>query len=120
MPKRLTSRTLARNIAKSAAALKAVDISILNLSGLCSFTDYFVIMSGTSSRHVQSIADRIVRDRKMKREMALGIEGYDRGEWVLIDYGSVVVHVFHPEARKFYSIEKLWGDAKRVVFKGIA
>lgn len=109
-----TAKMLAADIAESVSSLKAFDIKILNLSKLSSFTDFFVVCSGTSSRHVQSIADRVMEDQKKNGSQRLGIEGYEDGEWVLVDYGAVVAHVFHPEVRNFYNIEKFWGDAKRI------
>lgn len=119
MARQVSSRTLARRIAESASSLKAVDIRILNLSKLSSFTDYFVICSGTSNRHIQSVADKILEDQKERHIRVLGVEGYGGGEWVLLDYGGVVAHIFHPDVRRFYNIEKFWGDAKRVHLKGI-
>lgn len=119
MKKKDSSKTLAKNIAKSASELKAVDIKVLDLSSLCSFTDFFIVCSGMSDRHVQSVADQILTDQKKDGHTSLGVEGYDKGEWILIDYGNVVAHVFYPDARHFYNIEKLWGDAPRINLKGI-
>lgn len=119
MKKTLSSKTLAKHIARSASELKALDITVLDLSKLSSFTDFFVVCSGMSNRHIQSIADRILMDRKKEGYFSFGVEGYDEGEWVLIDYGNVVAHIFYPDARKFYNIEKLWGDAPRINIKGI-
>lgn len=119
MGKNISSRTLARNVSKSASDLKAIDIKVLDLSKLCSFTDFFVICSGSSSRHVQSVADRVLADQKKEGYRPLGVEGYEKGDWILVDFGSVVAHVFYPEARQFYNIERLWGDAPRVRFRGV-
>ncbi len=113
------TKRIAKMTAKSAAELKAVDVKVLDLENISSFTDFFVICSGTSDRHVQSIADRILMDQKKNNNIALGIEGHEKGEWILIDYGSVVVHVFHPEVREFYNIERLWGDAALLSIKGV-
>lgn len=112
--KEVIAKAFAKSIAESALGLKAVDVKIFDLHGLCSFTDFFIVCSGTSSRHVQSIANRIVEDQKKNGHKVFSLEGYERGDWVLIDYGDTVAHVFHPEARGFYNIERLWGDAKRV------
>ena len=117
--KKDTSRAFVKDIAVSASELKAENIKVLDLRNICSFTDYFVVCSGTSDRHVKSIADRIMRDQKEKKRRPLGFEGEGKGDWVLIDYGEVVAHVFHPEARAFYNIEKLWGDAKLVKIKDV-
>lgn len=117
--KKINPKALAKDIALMASNLKGVDIKILDLSRLCSFTDYFVICSGTSSRHVQAVAENILMEQKKRGYNAFGVEGLERGEWVLIDYGSVVAHVFYPEVRVFYNIERLWGDARRVSIKGV-
>lgn len=112
-------RALVKNIATSASNLKAIDIKILDLRPFSAFTDFFVICSGSSTRHVQSVADRVRNDQEKKGIAVFGAEGYQGGEWVLLDYGAVVVHVFLPTARLFYNIERFWGDAPRITFKGI-
>jgi ribosome-associated protein len=94
-----------------AADLKASDMLVLDLRGISSATDYFFIASGTSDMHVKSIADRIVDDLKKEGVRPSHIEGLRGGRWVLIDYIDFVVHVFHPAAREFYQLERLWGDA---------
>lgn len=111
-----SSKDLAKDIARSASDLKALDIKVLDISNLCSFADYFIICSGTSDRHVKSVADRIVQDQKKLGNAALGIEGYEDGDWVLVDFGGVIAHIFHPETRTFYNLERLWGDARKVRF----
>ncbi len=111
-----TRPTLALQIAKIAEDFKAEGIRILDLRGLTSFTDFYVICSGRSDRQVQAIADAIVQRLKDAGIRPTGQEGYDTGQWVLIDYADVVVHVFHPEAREFYQIEKFWGDAPEIPF----
>lgn len=118
MKKPVTSKALAKSIARATIELKAIDIKVLDLRELSSFTDFFVICSGSSGRHVQAIADRIVEDQKKIKERPIGMEGEDKGEWILIDYGSVVAHVFYPETREYYNIEKFWGDATEVSLKG--
>jgi ribosome-associated protein len=94
-----------------AADLKASEMLVLDLRGISSATDYFFIASGTSDMHVKSIADRIVEDLKKEGVRPSHIEGLRGGRWVLIDYIDFVVHVFHPAAREFYQLERLWGDA---------
>lgn len=111
------SKDLARDVAQAAFDLKAEDIIVLDIRKLHSFSDFFVIATGRSDRHVKSIADNIEGDLKGKKLLTLGIEGYQTGHWVLIDCGSVVAHVFYEEARVFYALEKLWGDAPRVKFR---
>jgi ribosome-associated protein len=102
---------LTHRIASIAEAFKADDIRILDLRTLTSYTDYFVVCSGRSNRQVQAIADAIHEDLKTDRILPNGIEGHQAGQWILLDYSDVVVHVFHPEAREFYQIEKMWADA---------
>ena len=110
----LTSKALATLIASAADDIKAIDLVVLNLSKLSSFTDYFVICSGKSDRQVRAIADNILDETKLKNKMPIGIEGYQRGLWILLDFGEVVAHIFYHEVRDYYNLEKLWGDAKRV------
>jgi ribosome-associated protein len=88
--------------------LKGVDIRILDVSKLTSITDRMVVASGTSSRHVKSLADNVIRKTKQAGFRALGVEGEQAAEWVLVDLGDVVVHVMMPAVREFYALEKLW------------
>jgi ribosome-associated protein len=99
-----------------AAALdkKAVDVTVLDLRKGSAFTDFFVIATGTNIRQVQAIADGVQQVLKARDVRAALVEGYDRGEWILIDYFDFIVHVFTPATREFYSLERLWGDAERV------
>ncbi len=112
-----TSREMAKQIAQAAYDTKAQDIVTLDLRKLAGFTDYFVIASGTSDRQVQAIAERIEEALKKRRILPLGVEGFQKGHWILIDCGSVIAHIFYGEARNFYSLERLWGDANRIKFK---
>lgn len=89
--------------------LKAQDVSTLDVRTQSSFTDYMVISTGTSRRHVNAIVDAVVLDAKHRGTHVLGIEGQKAAEWVLIDLGDVVVHVMQREARDFYDLERLWG-----------
>lgn len=93
---------------------KAVDLKVLHLQKVSDFTDYFIICSGTSERQVQAIADAVQEKLRAARVRPLHVEGYNRGQWVLIDYGDLVIHVFQEEPRRFYALERLWGDAPEV------
>lgn len=98
----------------AASEKKALDPVVLDLREIASFTDYFVITSGTNARQVQAIADEVVEQLKKQGTRAARMEGYNTGEWVLVDYGDFVVHVFDGKARQFYDLERLWRDAVRV------
>lgn len=93
---------------------KAIDITVLKLIGVTEFTDYFVICSGSSTRQVQSIVDEIQERLKAHVSRPLHIEGYNNAEWVLMDYGSLIVHVFTENSRRFYDLERLWRDAEKI------
>jgi ribosome-associated protein len=93
---------------------KAVDLLVLHLHKVSDFTDYFVICSGTNERQVQAIADAVEERLRAERVRPLHVEGYNRGQWVLLDYGDFVVHVFAEQPRRFYALERLWGDAPDV------
>ena len=99
----------------AASEKKAVNLKVLDLRAITSFTEFFVITNGTNQRQVQAIADEI--SEKLKKKMkykANRIEGYDAAEWVLLDYGDFIVHIFNQKSREFYDLERLWRDAKRV------
>lgn len=113
----MTPQTLARQMAQAAHDKKAEQITVLDLRKLSSFTDFFVIASGQSDRQVQAIADNIEDQLRKKGVRPLGSEGRTHGHWILMDYGSVVAHLFFEEERAFYDLEKLWGDAKKVSLK---
>jgi len=95
-------------VLESLEDLKAQDITILNVSAACSFTDYMIIATGTSNRHVKSIAENIVIMAKDNNLDALSHEGEALGEWALVDLGDAVVHIMKPDIRNYYEIEKLW------------
>jgi ribosome-associated protein len=94
-----------------AADRKGTDLLVLDLRGISDATDYFLLVSGTSDMHVRSIAEHILEELKKEGVRPSHIEGLRTGRWVLIDYIDFVVHVFHPAAREFYQLERLWGDA---------
>lgn len=106
---------VARAAAQAAYDKKAEDIKVLDLCGLSDVCDYFVIATGLNNRQVDSIVDAIEEKvQKTYRETPVSIEGREEKSWILMDYGSVLVHVFTPEARDFYRIESLWGDASEL------
>ena len=95
---------------------KAFDMVALDLREIASFTEFFIIVSGANQRQVQAIADEInERLKKDLRSKAVRVEGYRSAEWVLLDYGDFVVHVFDKDAREMYDLTRLWSDAKRVL-----
>ncbi len=94
---------------------KAVNTTALDLREIASFTEFFIITSGTNQRQVQAIADEI--EEQLKKQLSfrpVRIEGYTTAEWVLMDYGDFIVHIFEQKAREFYDLERLWRDAKKV------
>lgn len=93
---------------------KALDVVILNVSGLTSLADTFIICSGRSNRQVTAIAEYIRTTLKKEGLTSLSIEGLKEGHWVLMDYGNVVIHVFYDSVRRFYDLEGLWADAPRI------
>ena len=103
---------LQRSVIQEILDTKGRDLKIIDLRDLVSFTDYFMVVTGTSDRHVQAIADNV--NLKLKREHKLlpnSYEGLDRGQRVLWDYGDFVLHVFQPEFREYYNLEEFWSDA---------
>jgi ribosome-associated protein len=113
----ITSRTGLDNVKTAVAAAedkKALELVALKLIGITSFADYFVICSGSSKRQVQAIADEIADRLRQEKVRPLNIEGYQDAEWILMDYGSLIVHVFSETSRRFYDLERLWRDAERL------
>ena len=106
---------LARRIAELAEDKKAADIALLDLTGLTTVADHFVICSGGSERQLDAIADGIIEALREEGLKPIGREGVAASHWVLLDYGSVVVHVFTPPERDFYQLEKHWAKAKTVL-----
>ena len=99
---------------KSALGKKAKDLVLLNVGHLTSLADAFLICHGTSNRQVSAIAEHIQRDLKKQGIKALSVDGLKEGQWVLMDYGHVVIHVFFETTRSFYNLEGLWSDARRI------
>ena len=98
----------------AASEKKAINSVVLDLREIASFTDYFMITSGTNERQVQAISDEVVETLKKAGTPAARVEGYKTAEWILLDYGDFVVHVFNEKARKFYDLERLWRESQRV------
>ena len=98
----------------AASEKKAIEPVVLDLREIASFTDYFVICSGANERQVQAISDEVSETLKKAGEPAIRVEGYKTAEWILLDYGDFVVHVFEQKARKFFDLERLWRESKRV------
>lgn len=96
--------------ANAALDRKAKDLIILKVRELSSFTDFFIICSGTSDRQVKAIAEHITEKLKKVGILPLGIEGENTGNWILMDYGDVIIHIFYEPTREFYDIERLWSD----------
>ncbi len=99
---------------RAAEEKKAQDIKVLDLTGVSSFTDFFVICTGSSSKQNQAIADEVAFRMKKRGELPLSVEGYNQAEWILTDYGDVVIHALTPKARAYYDLERLWREGKPV------
>jgi len=114
----LEGRSLALAIAGAGLEKKALNVEIIDVAGKVDYADYVVVMSGRSDRQVNAIARGVEEDmKKAHGVMALGVEGLPQGTWVLMDFGEVVVHVFHQDTRGYYDLESLWIDAARVNFE---
>lgn len=115
--KRKKASALPKQIAAAIAAAedkKATDILVLDLRKAGGFADYFLICTGSNSRQVRAIADGIDASLAAAGEKAFHVEGYQNSEWILLDYFDFIVHVFAPETRTFYALERLWGDAEPI------
>ena len=111
IPEKLNAPGDLARAAELVADRKGRDLLLLDLRGLSNATDYFLIASGTSDMHARSIADHVIDELKKEGARPSHVEGLRAGRWVLIDYIDFVIHVFHPAAREFYQLERLWGDA---------
>jgi ribosome-associated protein len=99
---------------RAAGEKKAIDLVVLDLREAAGFTDYFVICTGTNPRQVRTIADAVTESLAALGAKPAHVEGYAQSEWILLDYFDFIVHVFAPETRAFYGLERLWGSAQRV------
>lgn len=115
--KTITKRGLPSDVkaaVKAGQAKKGEEILVLDLRDAAAFTDFFVIMHGNSSRQNAAISETIAQELKAGGVRPLGVEGTQHGEWILMDYGNFVVHIFSKQARDYYLLEKLWGDAPKI------
>ena len=99
---------------KAALDKKAMDVVVLDLRHTPAFTDFFLLCSGQNTRQVQAIADAVEEALRAEKIRPAHVEGYARAEWILMDFFTFIVHVFSPQTREFYSLERLWGDAVRI------
>lgn len=111
-PKKLTAEV--SKAVRAALDKKAADVVVLDLRDTPAFTDFFILCSGNSQRQVKAIADAVEEALRAAKIRPAHVEGYDRGEWVLMDFFTFIVHVFTPQTRSFYALERLWGDAVRI------
>ena len=115
----LTAKEVAYEVTKALDDKKGLDIKLLKIDQVSSLADYFIICTGTSNTHVKTLCDYAEYTLEQLGEPMLGREGHRGNSWELLDYGSVVVHVFTEEAREFYSLERLWADAEQVDIRDI-
>ena len=113
----MEAEQLARHIARLSFEKKAADVTIMDLRELTTITDYFVICSGDSDFQVKAITDHIIERLKQEGIQVWHTEGYQALNWVLLDLVDVVIHIFKPEIRAYYALERLWGDAKFIEVK---
>jgi ribosome-associated protein len=116
-PRRPSGTRLSGDVARAVRAAqdkKALDVVVLDLRKTPAFTDFFVLCSGANQRQVKAIADAVEETLRAARVRPAHVEGYNRADWVLMDFFSFIVHIFTPQTREFYSLERLWGDAERI------
>ena len=99
---------------RAALDKKAADVVVLDLRHTSAFTDFFVLCSGTSQRQVKAIADAVEEALRAAKVRPAHVEGYERADWILMDFFTFIVHVFTPQTRTFYALERLWGDAEKI------
>ncbi len=115
----LSAKEVAYEVTKALDAKKGLNIKLLRINEVSSLADYFLICTGTSNTHVKTLCDYAEYTLEQLGEPMLGREGHRGNSWELLDFGSIVVHVFTEEAREFYSLERLWADAENVDLKDI-
>jgi ribosome-associated protein len=100
---------------RAAESKKATEIKVLDLTGITSFADFFVICTGANQRQIQAISDEVGLQLKQQAgELPISLEGYSQAEWILADYGDLLVHIFSPKSRQYYDLERLWRSAKTI------
>lgn len=117
--KSITKRNLPLEVKvciKACQVKKAEDIVVIHLGEISSFTDFFIVMQGNSNKQNLAIYESVEQEMKKRRIRPLSIEGRERAEWILMDYGSFILHIFSPESRQFYSLEKLWADGEKLTY----
>jgi len=114
-----SAKEVALTVTKALDSKKGMDIKLLKIDKVSSLADYFLICTGTSNTHVKTLCDYAEYSMDQLNEPLLGREGHRGNSWELLDYGSVVIHVFTDEARKFYDLERLWADAEQIDLKDI-
>jgi ribosome-associated protein len=110
--RRLTSEVT--RAVRAALEKKAMDVVVLDLRKTPAFTDFFVLCSGQNPRQAKAIADAVEEELRAAKVRPAHVEGYDRADWILMDFFTFIVHVFSPQTREFYALERLWGDAERI------
>jgi ribosome-associated protein len=110
----LSAKEVAYQVTKALDAKKGMDIQLLKIDEVSSLADYFLICTGTSNTHVKTLCDYAEYEMEQLGEPMLGREGHRGNSWELLDFGSIVVHVFTQEAREFYALERLWADAEKI------
>ena len=113
-----STREKAGVLLMAALSKKAVNPMLIRLSGLTSLTDYFIIVSARSAKQVRAVAEAILLEARVHKFPRFSTEGVNQGNWALLDFGDVIVHIFQPEFREFYDLEGLWAEAPREVFTG--
>ena len=116
--RRTVSNALPLAVMRAAVDQKGLDVRGLDIATSSDFADFFVIISGTSERHVRGIADKIQEALVKLGERAQGVNGYEKGEWILIDYGDLIAHVFYEPKRQYYGLDELWGKRSTVIEPG--
>ena len=117
--KTITKRSLPKEVKVSVRAGKAKMVElivVIRLKEISSFTDYFIIMNGNSTRQNTAIYENVEKELKKESILPLHVEGKENAEWILMDYGSFILHIFSKEAREYYSLEKLWGDGPKLFY----